>query len=33
MICDDRMKFVGKFGMASGKQFVIQMKHAIEESK
>lgn len=31
VICDDRMKFVGKFGESGGGQFVIQMKHAIEE--
>ncbi|XP_031621411.1 DNA-directed RNA polymerase III subunit RPC3 [Contarinia nasturtii] len=30
VICEDSMKFVGKFGEAGGGQYVIQMKHAIE---
>lgn len=31
VICEDNMKFVGKFGEAGGGQYVIQMKHAIEQ--
>lgn len=31
VICEDKMKFVGKFGDAMGGQYVIQMKHAIEQ--
>lgn len=31
VICDDKLKFVGKFGEAGGGQYVIQMKHAIEQ--
>ncbi|XP_055313067.1 DNA-directed RNA polymerase III subunit RPC3 [Sitodiplosis mosellana] len=31
VICEDNLKFVGKFGEAGGGQYVIQMKHAIEQ--
>lgn len=31
VICDDRMKFIGKYSEAGGGQFVMQMKHAIEQ--
>lgn len=31
VITDDNMKFVGKFGEAGGGQYVIQMRHAIEQ--
>lgn len=31
VICEDNLKFVGKYGEAGGGQYVIQMKHAIEE--
>lgn len=30
-ICEDNLKFVGKYGEAGGGQYVIQMKHAIEQ--
>lgn len=31
VICDDKLKFLGKFGEAGGGQYVVQMKHAIEQ--
>lgn len=31
LICDDRMKFLNKFGDSCGGQYVVQMKHAIEQ--
>lgn len=31
VICDDNLKFVGKFSESSGGQYVFQMKHAIEQ--
>lgn len=31
VICEDKLKFIGKFGEAAGGQYVIQMKHAIEQ--
>lgn len=31
VICDDRLKCLSKFGESSGGQYVVHMKHAIEE--
>lgn len=31
VICEDKLKFIGKFGEAAGGQYVMQMKHAIEQ--
>lgn len=31
VICEDKLSFVGKFGESAGGQYVIQMKHAIEQ--